>query len=70
LGYNPYHLLTTWNNGIEHIKIAREGLEAKMDGKGKPYGREEFDKWFSENGVRSRSQRGCQPSSCRPFPFV
>ncbi|PKS06030.1 hypothetical protein jhhlp_007864 [Lomentospora prolificans] len=51
LGYNPYHLVSCWEHGVDHIRIAREGLEARLAGKGKPFGRDEFDKWFSENGT-------------------
>ncbi len=56
LGYNPYHLVTAFTAGAEQCKIIREGLEAKYEGKGKPYGREEFDRWLAGHGVReSRS---------------
>lgn len=30
-------------------------MAAQMDGDGKPYGREDFDKWFADNGVNHPS---------------
>ena len=53
LGYNPYHLVTAFTAGATHARLIREGMAARMDGTGKQYGREEFDKWFADNGVSS-----------------
>lgn len=60
LGYNPYHLVTAFTAGATHVRLIREGMAARMDGEGKQYGREDFDKWFADNGV--------QPTSAPPFP--
>lgn len=53
LGYNPYHLVTAFQQGSKHCNIIREGLEAKSGGKdkGKPYGKEEFDRWLAGHDV-------------------
>lgn len=51
LGYNPYHLVTCFTQGERDVRIIREGMEARMDGTGKPYGREEFDRWFPDNAA-------------------
>ena len=51
LGYNPYHLKTAFEAGAQHLRVIREGMAARMDGDGEPYGREEFDKLFADNGV-------------------
>lgn len=45
--------MTCFTQGSRDVRIVREGMEARMDGKGKPYGREEFDRWFPDNLVRS-----------------
>lgn len=53
MGYRSYHLVTCWQNGPEDMRIAREGLLAKLSGIGKPFGRDEFDKWFENYDVES-----------------
>lgn len=52
LGYNPYHLVTCFTQGERDVRIVKEGIEARMDGTGEPYGRAEFDRWFPDNAVR------------------
>lgn len=55
LGYKSYHFM---ENGSpegaknKHIVCWREALEAKVLGKGTPYGREEFDKVLGNYSVR------------------
>ena len=51
LGYHPYHFKEAFENGIPHVEIATEALNAKYFGQGKPFGREEFDKWFQDFDV-------------------
>ena len=53
LGYRPYHGAEVIGNGIPHIEIFTEALNAKYFGIGKPYGKQEFDKWFAEYDVRT-----------------
>jgi hypothetical protein len=43
LGYNPYHMVEAAKNADIDMPCWIEGLEAKFHGKGKPWGREEFD---------------------------
>ena len=40
-------------NGVAHMEIFEEALNAKYFGIGKPYGRAEFDKWFADYDVSS-----------------
>lgn len=48
LGYSSYHLYNTFTTeGVPHMKIMYEAMRAKHFHEGKPYGREEFDKWFA-----------------------
>ena len=47
LGYTPYHFYETVKHGIWHMEVADEALNAKFRGKGRPYGKAEFDKWFA-----------------------
>jgi hypothetical protein len=45
LNYTPYHMseaLKNTKNG--HLTFWKEALAAKYEGKGKPFGRKEFDK--------------------------
>ncbi|KAF4996161.1 hypothetical protein FGRMN_4653 [Fusarium graminum] len=44
LGYIPYHLSVTIGKSQTNLDLWREALDAKFYGKGKPWGREEFDK--------------------------
>ncbi|SPO01962.1 uncharacterized protein DNG_04635 [Cephalotrichum gorgonifer] len=51
LGYNSYHVMSCVQAGASHLRVAREGMMARFDGVGKRYGREEFDRWFADNGA-------------------
>jgi len=51
LGYKPYHMVDLVSNGVPHIKMMTEALRAKYFNQGKPYGREEFDKWMGDYDV-------------------
>ena len=53
LGYRPYHFYETVKNGIRHMEVADEALNAKFRGIGRPYGKAEFDKWFADYDVSS-----------------
>ncbi|KAF5713580.1 hypothetical protein FMUND_7820 [Fusarium mundagurra] len=44
LGYTPYHMSLSLSSPKTNLSLWREALEAKYYGKGKPWGREEFDK--------------------------
>ncbi|KAJ2894791.1 hypothetical protein MKZ38_007220 [Zalerion maritima] len=49
LGYDTYHLHTLFSEcGTPHIKFMIEAMRAKHFGDGKPFGREELDKWFAD----------------------
>lgn len=66
LGYNPYHLVTAFKAGAPHVRVIREGIAARMDGTGKPYGREEFDKWFADNEVTEPFYQPLPPAAALP----
>lgn len=53
LGYRPYHGAEVVANGVSHLEIFEEALNAKYFGVGKPYGKVEFDKWFADYDVRT-----------------
>ncbi|OBS25390.1 hypothetical protein FPOA_05923 [Fusarium poae] len=44
LGYNPYHMSVAMGSPKTNFRLWREALDAKYHGRGKPWGREEFDK--------------------------
>ncbi|KAI2625167.1 P-loop containing nucleoside triphosphate hydrolase protein [Xylaria nigripes] len=48
LGYKPYHMAEVMATGAPALKILTDGACAEMVHDGKPYGREEFDKWFAD----------------------
>ena len=48
LGYKPYHMAKAIQAPKTNLDVWREGLDAKFKGKGKPFGREEFDKILGE----------------------
>ena len=52
LGYNPYHMAEAAKNANIDMPCWIEGLDAKFHGKGKPWGREEFDKLTGKFDVR------------------
>lgn len=52
LGYSPYHMFEVVSNGATHLEIFAEAIECKYFGKGKPYGKAEFDKWLANHDVR------------------
>ncbi|KAI4858568.1 hypothetical protein F4820DRAFT_227009 [Hypoxylon rubiginosum] len=51
LGFKPYHMAEVLKTGSTAVQILNDGLVAEMFHKGKPYGREEFDKWFADYDV-------------------
>lgn len=55
LGYKPYHMFEAVVRGATHLRIFEEALSCKYLGKGKPYGKAEFDKWLANYDVSSRS---------------
>lgn len=58
LGYKPYHMAETAKNADVDMPCWIEGIEAKYIGKGKPWGREEFDKLTGRFDVRQASHTG------------
>ena len=61
LGYNSYHMeqcLMNWKK--YHLQYWLEALRAKYQGRGKPYGKSEFDKVLGEYSV-------CTYSSSKPI---
>jgi Sulfotransferase domain len=55
LGYRPYHMAEAIQNADVDMPCWAEGIEAKLLGKGKPWGREEFDKLTGKHDVRRQS---------------
>ncbi|KAI0830972.1 P-loop containing nucleoside triphosphate hydrolase protein [Hypoxylon sp. FL0890] len=51
LGFKPYHMSEVLKGGPTAVRILNDGLNADMFHKGKPYGREEFDKWFADYDI-------------------
>jgi hypothetical protein len=51
LGYNPYHFKTCFEKDLPDLLLMTEAIEAKYHNIGKPYGPEEFDKWFRDYDV-------------------
>jgi hypothetical protein len=53
LGYkDAHHMLRGLSNPLE-VEMWREAIEAKFHGKGKPYGREEWDQLLGRYQVRA-----------------
>lgn len=55
LGYTPYHMYEVITNGATHMDLFDEAIRCKYLGKGKPYGKAEFDKWLGNYDVRHLS---------------
>jgi hypothetical protein len=56
LGYRTYHmkeLVESQNRKDDHMDCWREAFIAKMYGRGKPYGKEEWDKLLGRYSVRT-----------------
>ena len=56
LGYNPYHMAEAAKNASIDMPCWIEGIEAKFCGKGKLWGKEEFDKLTGRHDVRGSSR--------------
>lgn len=48
LGYKPYHMAVAMDSPKSSLGLWTEALQAKYEGKGKPWGREEFDKLLGD----------------------
>ncbi|KAG4440934.1 hypothetical protein IFR05_003563 [Cadophora sp. M221] len=62
LGYNTYHFMECGqpeNIRDGHLLCWKEALEAKVLGKGKPYGREEFDKVLGRYSAVTDAPNAC-----------
>jgi hypothetical protein len=46
LGLKSYHMNEVFMNGEKDMNLLADALDASLLGRGKPYGRAEFDKWF------------------------
>ncbi|QPC71431.1 hypothetical protein HYE68_002183 [Fusarium pseudograminearum] len=51
LNYTPYHISIAMGSPKTNYRLWREALDAKFHGRGKPWGREEFDKIFGSYDV-------------------
>ncbi|ORY19024.1 NAD dependent epimerase/dehydratase [Clohesyomyces aquaticus] len=54
LGYRPYHMseaLIALRRGERHLELWNEAFKAKFEGQGKPFTREEFDKFLGDFDV-------------------
>jgi Sulfotransferase domain len=51
LGYNPYHMAEASKNASVDFPCWIEGMEAKFLGKGKQWGKQEFDKLTGQHDV-------------------
>ncbi|KAI1118701.1 hypothetical protein F5Y14DRAFT_461543 [Nemania sp. NC0429] len=51
LGYKAYHMIEVVWGGPLQMALFEEALRCKYLGEGKPYGKEEFDKWLAEYDV-------------------
>ena len=56
LGYKPYHMKTCFETGASHINVLNDAIRAKYHGEGAIYGKDEFDRWFSDYDVRLPSK--------------
>lgn len=53
MGYKPYHMSVAGERVFDgHLTFWTEAMAAKFEGKGKPFGREEFDKFLGDYDVR------------------
>ncbi len=58
LGYKSYHFMEIGSPEAiknKHLLCWKEALDAKILGKGKPYGKEEFDKVLGNYSVRDHN---------------
>ena len=53
LGYRTYHMVEVLGRAERDLPLLIEAFDQKYSG-GKPYGREEFDKWYGDYDVSSR----------------
>jgi Sulfotransferase domain len=56
LGYKPYHMAEAIKNADVDLECWQEGVQAKLHGKGKPWGKEDFDKLTGKFDVRGDNQ--------------
>lgn len=54
LGYRTYHMVEVLDNPERDLPILIEAYNEKYNG-GRPYGREEFDKWYGQYNVSAMS---------------
>lgn len=47
LGYTPFHGSELFSNDPTNMKLLEEAARCKYLGEGKPYGKDEFDKWLA-----------------------
>ena len=72
LGYiDTYHMQSVWENRMDS-EMWIEAFEAKYFGKGKPYGREEWDQLLGHCQVKFPTEalsKAPPPPSSSPAPF-
>lgn len=51
LGLQPYHMAEAIKDPVRDLNIACEAVAANCLGEGKPFGRDEFDKWIGDFDV-------------------
>lgn len=58
LGYSVYHMSEALKNTPKkHLVFWEEALQAKLEGKGTPFGKAEFDKFLGDYNVTTVPQR-------------
>ncbi|KAF9872359.1 hypothetical protein CkaCkLH20_10186 [Colletotrichum karsti] len=48
LGYKPYHQAEVFANGAHHARMMDDAVHACNFGRGKPFNRQDFDKWLGD----------------------
>ncbi|KAI1817445.1 P-loop containing nucleoside triphosphate hydrolase protein [Poronia punctata] len=51
LGFKPYHMKEVLERGPKELQIVIDGFKAESFHDGRPYGREDFDKWLADYDV-------------------
>lgn len=56
LGYRTYHMIETLQNGARDMQLLYEAFRGKFED-GKPFGREEFDRWYGDYDVSPENEK-------------
>ncbi|KAI0018421.1 hypothetical protein F4780DRAFT_751491 [Xylariomycetidae sp. FL0641] len=68
LGLKAFHMVEVFDGGLDGVNILLEGLEYPLSGRGKPYGRKEFDKWFAKYDVINEMPQFMLPQFLEAYP--